>query len=261
MKLTALTASCCRFCCVLALLAALGGCAVSTPPAGNDNAVANVNANPNDNAVANDNVAANENDNAAANANDNVAANANDNAPANTNDNVAANDNASASCVLDADCGDGRVCMDGMCADAPAVEFGYTDSATGSYRRIGEGEVMPLFTAGQGGGHVYLTIRLRGFGPPRDGIVAAYVSQNVVLVEDGGVLELHDFTQIGALPFHETEEGSGVYQLVSRFIFLDVVPSYIEGQPLLFTFTVTRSDAPTTQITLEQNMVVELDAE
>ncbi len=241
---------------ILVVLLIAGGCAVTpTPPAGNDNTGpnANVNANANTNANVNDNTAANVNDNVVANANDNV------------NDNTGGNDNVAPGCEKDSDCDDGQVCTEGVCEEAPIaeprLEIGYTNSATGGYRVIGEGGIMPLFTAGQGGGHVFVTLRLTGFGPPMDGIVGAIVSQRVVLVEEGGIQVLHDFTQSGALPFRETEPGSGVYELMSRFVFLDVVPTFIDRRPLLFTFTATQFDNAAITATLEQNIIVETGAE
>ncbi len=155
-------------------------------------------------------------------------------------------------CADHADCEEGEVCEDFSCVASsdPQVEIGFTDLDSGTYRVITDGQVMPLFTAFQGGSHIYVTLRATGF-PYSEGGTDVEVAQTVTLLETGDVL--NEFSQV--LPFAEIEESR--IERESRFIFLDALQSDIDGQTVMLSFTLTAREDDSIVAGINQTVVLE----
>src|SRR5262245_52431345 len=65
---------------------------------------------------------------------------------------------------------------------APTAELGYTDPITDAFAPVPNGATMPLFTGGQGGSHIYATLRATGFPTAEDGSASIQVAQTATRV-------------------------------------------------------------------------------
>lgn len=155
-------------------------------------------------------------------------------------------------CASDGDCMPNEVCEDSSCATSPEprVELGFTDLDSGAYRAIADGQVMPLFTAFQGGSHIYVTLRATGF-PHSEGGTDVEVAQTVTLLDTGVVL--NEFSQV--LPFAEIEESR--IERESRFIFLDAFQANIDGQTVILSFTLTAQEDDSIVAGITQTVVLD----
>ena len=155
-------------------------------------------------------------------------------------------------CASDGDCMPNEVCEDSSCVASPElrVELGFTDLDSGAYRVITDGQVMPLFTAFQGGSHIYVTLCATGF-PYSEGGTDVEVAQTVTLLETGDVL--NEFSQV--LPFAEIEESR--IERESRFIFLDAVRADIDGQTVMLSFTLTAQEDDSIVAGITQTVVLD----
>ena len=154
-----------------------------------------------------------------------------------------------ADCALDATCDQGQVP-----SPAPQVEIGFTDSTDDTYKVVDNGGAMPLFTALQGGSHIFVTLRAAGFPNATGGEASVVLAQRVTLL-NGDLL--HDFTQITRF----TEIDGGFIELESRFVFLDALPEDIDGQTAILSFTLTAVEDESVVADLTQNVVLELVTE
>ena len=159
-------------------------------------------------------------------------------------------------CASDGDCMPNEVCEDSSCVTSPKpkVEIGFTDLDSGTYRVITDGQVMPLFTAFQGGSHILVTLRATGF-PHAEGGTDVEVAQTVTLLDTGDVL--NEFTQV--LPFAAIEESR--MERESRFVFLDALPKDIDGQTVMLSFTLTAQEDHSIVAGVNQTVVLELTQE
>lgn len=134
----------------------------------------------------------------------------------------------------------------------PAVtaELGYTDQLTGAYNRVGEGEVMPLFTAGQGGSHFFATYRVTGFPVEADGSAEILVDQFVMLAETGSVL--HDFDQ----PVLFQTNAAEILEVPSRLVFLNGLPFFLNEQVVNVDFTLTSVADPKVSARIQQSVML-----
>lgn len=158
-----------------------------------------------------------------------------------------------ASCVL------APLAIAGSCAppaDAPlgpaTVEFGFTDESGGEFVPVADGEVMPLFTGGQGGSHIFVTLRAGGFPLDRENKAGIVVAEVVSLSESGEVL--HDFTQTVAF----NDAGDGRVEIRSRFVFLDALPENLDGRTARIDFTLTSAEDPSITARVQQSVVLDL---
>ena len=156
-------------------------------------------------------------------------------------------------CTSDEDCMPNEVCEDFSCVASPdtQVEIGFTDLDSGTYRVITDGQVMPLFTAFQGGSHIFVTLRATGFPDTEDGAVNVVVAQIVTRLDSGDVL--NEFTQ--TIPFTEIDESR--IERESRFVFLDATPEDIDGQTVMLSFTLTAQEDDSIVAGITQTVVLE----
>lgn len=152
----------------------------------------------------------------------------------NHNDNVNNNDN-----------------MNGIPSPATAV-LGFTNPTTNAFQVIGPGESMPLFTGGQGGSHLFVTMRATGFPRSADGTTSIRVAQFVELGSTGQ--ELHNFEQ--AIRFEPLSDDTS--EVVSRFVFLDAVPSTLDGELANLEFELISSTDDQVSVTIVQTVVLDL---
>ena len=158
-----------------------------------------------------------------------------------------------AECTSDEDCTPNEVCEDFSCVASPdpQVEVGFTDLDSGTYRVITDGQVMPLFTAFQGGSHIFVTLRAAGFPHTEDGTVDVVVAQIVTRLDSGDVL--NEFIQ--TIPFTAIEESR--IERESRFVFLDATPEDLDGQTVMLSFTLTEPEDGSIFASITQTVVLE----
>lgn len=133
-----------------------------------------------------------------------------------------------------------------------AVEFGFTDEGSGDFVPVAEGEVMPLFTGGQGGSHIFVTLRASGFPIDSDGKAGIVVAEIVSLADSGVVL--HDFTQTVAF----NEIGNGQAEIRSRFVFLDALPEDLDQKTAIVDFTLSSAADPSIRAQVSQTIRLDL---
>ncbi len=156
-------------------------------------------------------------------------------------------------CASDGDCMPNEVCEDSSCVTSPEprIEIGFTELDSGAYRVITDGQVMPLFTAFQGGSHIYVTLRALGFPYSEGGTVDVEVAQIVTLLDTGAVL--NEFTQ--TIEFTEIEESR--IERESRFVFLEAVQADLDGQTVTLSFTLTAQEDDSIVAGINQTVVLE----
>jgi hypothetical protein len=132
----------------------------------------------------------------------------------------------------------------------PSAELGYTDAVAGVFVAVADGGVMPLYTGGQGGSHIFVTIRAQGFPTDAVGNATIVVDEAVTLVDSGQVL--HDFAQ--TVGFSRTD---GAVEIQNRFVFLDALPDNLDGQRATLDFTLSSAGGEGVQANVTQT--VELD--
>ncbi len=148
--------------------------------------------------------------------------------------------------------GFGGDCQNGMDPMEPTAELGYTDPADDSYVAVPDGATMPLFTGGQGGSHIFATVRASGFPTASDGKATIQLAQSVTLSGSGEVL--HDFTQ--TVTFEPI--GNGVFEIAERFVFLDAVPVDLHGRNAGIDFVLTSLEEPDMTARISQTVLLEL---
>ncbi|MCB9851010.1 MAG: hypothetical protein H6817_09950 [Phycisphaerales bacterium] len=107
--------------------------------------------------------------------------------------------------------------------DSKVVEIGYTDLDSEVYAALGEGATMPLFTAFQGGSHVYVTIRARGF--PMDAGDATDLSLEEIIRVVATDEIIHQFSQVVSFSAIDAD----TLEVASRFMFLNATPDELDG--------------------------------
>lgn len=136
-----------------------------------------------------------------------------------------------------------------------AFEIGYTDESTGTYSIVRGGEIMPLFTGGQGGSHIYATLRATGFPAKADGTADVLLVERVTATATGAVL--HDFQQrVNLRPL-----AGGTFELRSRFVFLDALPEVIDGVQARLEFSLTSELDPSRTASVTQVVILDLRPE
>ena len=149
----------------------------------------------------------------------------------------------------------GAGCPDPMMNDpdpVPTAELGYTDLTTDAYSPVPNGATMPLYTGGQGGSHIYATLRATGFPAGGDGTVSIQLAQTATRVSNGTLL--HDFAQ----PVVFVPLGDGQFEVKSRFVFLDALPADLDGQAVHFVFVLTATDQPDKTVRIDETLNVDL---
>lgn len=136
-------------------------------------------------------------------------------------------------------------------SQATAV-LGFTNPTTTAFQVIGHGETMPLFTGGQGGSHLFVTIRATGFPRSADDSATIRVAQFVELGATGQ--ELHNFEQ--AVRFAPLSDDTS--EVASRFVFLDAVPSSLDGELANLAFELTSTTDDQVSVTIMQTVVLDL---
>jgi hypothetical protein len=122
-------------------------------------------------------------------------------------------------------CATGKSCADGSCTpvDEPQIQFGVTDEDPGVFTPISEGGDMPIFTFGQGGSHMFVTIRAAGFDVGDEQMLEiTYIMfwqvDNSAL---SGFAEITGFSPIG----------NGVFEARRRIVFISEFPEALDGTP------------------------------
>lgn len=217
-----------------------GGC---TPgqPVSNDNTSDNTSDNTTPDNVSNENEASE---------NENVNGNVSD---SNENEsNINNNETGGNPVVCDPACEDGKTCVEGFCTpvDEAEVQFGFTNEDTGEFSPIVDGGVMPIFTFGQGGSHMYITVRAAGFEVPDDQTLS--VTYILFWQVDGSALsgfeEIIEFTPLG----------DGVYEAQRRIVFISEFPEVADGTAADLTIIVESLENPDQRIRLEAMVNLEL---
>lgn len=148
-------------------------------------------------------------------------------------------------------CGFGQICEKTGCVptDQPAVEFGYTDNQTDTYAALGEGDSMPYFTLGQGGSHMFVTIRAAGVTPGPGGTLD--ITYIMTRQTDGSVLS----------GFNESTEFSpvedGILEANRRLVLISEFPNAINGAGAVLLVRVTSPTDPAQSASIEQPLVLE----
>lgn len=145
-------------------------------------------------------------------------------------------------------CGFGLVCVEGDCTPVtdPMGEIGYTDDQTNDYAPTPDGSIMPIFTFGQGGSHMFVTLRVAGLDVPPDGTLE--VSYEITHTDDDSELSaFSQLTQFSAL-------GEGAFEASRRVIFLSAFPEVLHGDIVRCSFVVTSPDDVTQSVTIEQEL-------
>lgn len=148
-------------------------------------------------------------------------------------------------------CGFGQVCHEGSCVPAtdPAVQLGYTDESLDDYIAKPDGATMPLYTFGQGGGHMFVTIRVAGLAVPADG--ALDVGYEITRPADNTMLSsFSQLTQFDSL-------GGGVFEASRRVIFLNDFPELLHQDTIHCMFVVTSPMDAAQTVTVEQTLILE----
>jgi hypothetical protein len=135
--------------------------------------------------------------------------------------------------------------------DLPSVEFGFTDD-NGVFTAVGDDEVMPLFTSGQGGSHFFVTLRTTHFPLEDNGDALISMDENVTLESDGRVL--HNLEQVVRF----VPGANGVAEVQSRFVFLDALPNELDGQTAAIDFVLTSAEDPQASVRVTQSVVMQL---
>ncbi len=136
--------------------------------------------------------------------------------------------------------------------DSPSVQFGFTDD-NAVFTAVGDDEVMPLFTGGQGGSHFFVTLRTSHFPLEDNGDALISIDQSVTLESDGRVL--HSLEQV-VLRF--VPGANGVAEVQSRFVFLDAQPNELDGQTAAIDFVLTSAEDPQVSVQVAQSVVMQL---
>lgn len=125
---------------------------------------------------------------------------------------------------------DGSVDMSDYSAflTAPAIEFGYSFSQP--YECMIDGSVMPVFHGLQGGTHIFVTLRGKGFP----------LGQSVNILRRGVMVD----DQQVAIPDGEflsvfTDLGGGVGEMKDLFLFMLLFPDEADGREMDLTFIAT----------------------
>lgn len=136
--------------------------------------------------------------------------------------------------------------------DPASAEIGYTDESGLNYTVVGDGEVMPLFTSGQGGSHMFVVLHATGFPVDENGNAEINVDQLVTLGEDGRVL--HDFD--AQVTFSSLEDG--VLTTPERIVIFDAAPDQVDGQILSIDFVLTSVADPTVTASIQQTLLMQI---
>lgn len=137
-------------------------------------------------------------------------------------------------------------------SEPASAELGFTDFESGAYARVSDGGVMPLFTGGQGGSHIFATLRARGFPAAENGIARIQLAEVVTRADTSEVL--HDFTQ--TIDFAPRDDGA--VEVTSRFVFLDALPDDLDGTAATVRFVLTSADDAAIGAAIEQTIVLDL---
>jgi len=135
---------------------------------------------------------------------------------------------------------------------AASAEIGYTDEGGVSYTPVSDGEVMPLFTSGQGGSHMFAVIRAAGFPVDESGNAEVTLHQYATLAPDAIVV--HDFTQV--VTFSRLDNGQ--ITTPERIVIFNALPEDVDGQLITITFNLTSVADPTITTTLQQTLLMQL---
>jgi hypothetical protein len=148
-------------------------------------------------------------------------------------------------------CGFGLVCQDGACTpvNVPQCQLGYTDEATDEYSATPDGATMPLFTFGQGGGHMFVTIRVAGLTVPSDGTLE--VDYEITRPEDSTVLS--EFNQLT----HFSSLDGGIFEASRRVIFLNDFPELLHGDTIRCTFVIASPEDVGQTVSIDQTLVLD----
>lgn len=130
--------------------------------------------------------------------------------------------------------------------------LGYTDPLSRAFTPVADGEVMPLYTGGQGGSHIFVTVRINGFPASDEGYASVRLDEVVTLESDGRVL--HDIEQVVRfLPVADN-----TMEISSRFVFLDAVPTTINGRVAIVDFGLTSEADPAVTARIRQSILLDL---
>jgi hypothetical protein len=153
--------------------------------------------------------------------------------------------------VCEPACGFGLVCVDGACVgvDTPVAQIGQVNAASGDYLVTPDGATMPLYTFGQGGGHMFVSIRVAGISAPPDGTLD--VSYEIVRPSDSVVLSA--FQQM----VHFDSLEGGILEAPGRVIFLNDFPELLHEDTIRCSFVVTSPVDPAQRATVNQTLILD----
>jgi len=132
------------------------------------------------------------------------------------------------------------------------VEIGYTDETGLNYQVIPDGGVMPLFTIGQGGSHMFATLRATGFPVDEFGTANINLDEFVTLGPDQRVI--HNLSEPVTF-FSIADDG---VEVQSRRIVFDALPTEVDGQLISVEFTLTSVADPTINARITQTLLMDL---
>jgi len=136
---------------------------------------------------------------------------------------------------------------------AATAEIGYTDEAGLNYAVVGNGEVMPLFTSGQGGSHMFAVLRASGFPVDENGNAEINVDQ-IITLDPGGRI-LHDFSS--QVTFSSLEVGQ--LTTLERIVVFEASPDDVNGQSINIAFLLTSVADPTVSAVIQQSLLMQLE--
>jgi hypothetical protein len=128
----------------------------------------------------------------------------------------------------------------------PELEIGRT--VDGIYKRLKAGDIMPVHRGFQGGTHIFVSLRGRGFVP--DSFV--FVTRSGVMV-DGGETVVETITT--SIAYEGL--GAGVSERANLFVGLALDPGQADGREADLTFTIEDYNAPSKTATITLRVLFE----
>ena len=128
---------------------------------------------------------------------------------------------------------------------APAIELGFAFNVP--YQCLNDGDMLSVFTSGQGGIHLFVSIRGTGFPPD----VSIGITRSGVMVDNGDIA-VYAYTQNELF----TDIGDGVDQKLNYLVGLFMAPGYADGRLADLTFTVTDHNDPNNTATVTTRVLL-----
>lgn len=135
------------------------------------------------------------------------------------------------------------------------AELGFTSLVSQAYTTVPDGGTMPLFTGGQGGSHIFATLRITGFSANVNGTVDIELTQTVTRTSDGTLLHPEFLQAVEFAPI-----GNDVFELPSRFVFLDALPEDLDMQSVEIEFRLRAAAQPSVSAEVQQTVILQLQS-